>query len=528
MLRLVDTELFVTKGSSSITHVVIQDLALTLQRCGAEKHRTQALRLHFYLLIHGLDTHHVLGNYLVPMLVDAATLPLAHRAFLRLPHPNAFSWNSLISGYLKCDKPHHALSMFARLQSNPSVHPDDYTFISAFKACAQLKDLARACVLHAEVVRSGLLEKNLIVANALIDMYSKCGASTNAKQVFDRLPLKNVVTWTSLLGAYAECGQYQEAMACYQEMELQGVIPNPITLVCILKACTSARDIAKGQEMYAEIERRSLLDDDVFLGSAVVDMYAKHGLLSMAQQVFDRLRSRNVVSWNSLMLGYIDHENGEEAVKCFSQMQSEGLCLTDVSFLCGLKACGSIGSVEKLEDIHAEIDRTGLLQRNILVGSTLVNMYAKCGSLARAQHVFDHLPVRDVVAWTALLAGYAQAGESKSAADFFDKMVGAGVKPDPIAFVVVLNACSRRGLSNKSETYFQAMGKEHGIVPIREHHSCILDLLVRIGQLDKAVAMIRQLPCGPNLVMWRTVLGACMSLGNSKVGKQAFEQQYTL
>ncbi|KAH7306855.1 hypothetical protein KP509_22G034400 [Ceratopteris richardii] len=508
----------------NIFHYCIDDLLLILQKYKAEEQGAKSLILHAHLLAHGLETHQLLGNHLVPMLVDAGELPLAHRAFARLPHPNAFSWNSLISAYATRGEPRLALSLFSRME-DASVHPDDHTFVSAFKACSHLKDLKRAFELHTKAVKLSLSERNIVVGNALIDLYIKCNAPARARQVFDSLPLKNVITWTSLVGGFIDCGHYLKAMELYKKMTFHGVIPNPITFVCVLKACTNTDDIANGQKVHAEIERRSLLDDDVFLGSALVDMYAKYGLLTFAQHIFDKLPSHNVVSWNSLMQGYIQYDKYKEAVRCFIQMQAEGICLTDISFICVIKACGSIGCIQRLEEIHAEIDRRGLLQSNLLVGSTLVNMYAKCGSLASAQYVFDNLPYKDVVTWTALLAGYAQAGECKRAANFFDQMLGAGIKPDPIVFVVVLNACSRVGLFEKSETYFQAMGKDHGILPFREHYSCIVDLLGRTGHMDSAQAMLCQLPCDPNLVVWRTILSACSSLGNFHLAKQVFSHQ---
>eukprot|EP00250_Pteridium_aquilinum_P022737 c2563_g1_i1 orf=199-918(+) len=208
MLRLHDALPLLEEGT--LAHFSIQDLACILQQCGVERHPGHALRLHAYMLETGLESHHVLGNYLVPMLVDVGNMLDAQRAFNRMVYRNEFSWNSLITGYVKCDKPHNALTLYERMRQDNFVQPDGHTFVAVFKACAQLKDLERGCELHTEVVKVGLLERNLVVGNALIDMYGKCGALTKAKQVFDSLPVRNVVTWTSLLGGYAECGHGEE------------------------------------------------------------------------------------------------------------------------------------------------------------------------------------------------------------------------------------------------------------------------------------------------------------------------------
>ena len=155
-------------------------------------------------------------------------------------------------------------------------------------------------------------------------------------------------------------------------------------------------------------------------------------------------------------------------------------------------------------------------------------MYAKCGSLTRAEQVFDKLPVRNVVSWTSLMTGYVQIGEYETVFRVFDKMLGEGVKPNLITFVVVLHACSQTGLVSKSHTYFEAMSKDFGIIPTLEHHAGLVDLLCRVGQLDKAVSIIKKMPFSPNLVVWNTVLGACRYNGNVELGKHAFEHSLDL
>eukprot|EP00250_Pteridium_aquilinum_P001921 c12126_g2_i1 orf=3-404(+) len=131
--------------------------------------------------------------------------------------------------------------------------------------------------------------------------------------------------------------------------------------------------------------------------------------------------------------------------------------------------------------------------------------------------------MRDIVSWNSLISGYAQLGETEEVFWVFDQLVGGGVLPDPITFVIVLNACSRTCLVDRSEMYFDAMSKCYGIIPMFEHHSCVLDLLGRAGQLGKALAIIKNVPYCDNLVAWRTVLSACKNWGNVHVGREAFE-----
>ena len=151
-------------------------------------------------------------------------------------------------------------------------------------------------------------------------------------------------------------------------------------------------------------------------------------------------------------------------------------------------------------------------------------MYSKCGSLADAQRVFTKLRIRDVVAWDALMTGYAQMGKLKDVLYIFKKMNADGHRPSVISFVSVLNACSHAGMVYRAQTYFNAMIQEFGIIPTMEHYTCMIDLLGRAGQLDHALMAIEdKFPFHPDNVTWSTVLSACRKWGNVDLGKHAFQ-----
>ena len=204
-------------------------------------------------------------------------------------------------------------------------------------------------------------------------------------------------------------------------------------------------------------------------------------------------------------------------------MQSEGISANAVTFVAILKACCSMGALDRARNIHLVIEHEGLLQNDIVLGNTLLNMYAKCGLVAKAQQVFDMLPVRDVTSWTTLMVGYAHIGECDSVFLLFDSMLLQGIKPNMVTFLVALNACSRTGQLRKSQQYFEAMKTEYGMCPTLEHHTCIMDLLVRSGQLENAGAMIKKIPFSSDPVVWHSILDACKTWGNVELGKQAFE-----
>ena len=155
---------------------------------------------------------------------------------------------------------------------------------------------------------------------------------------------------------------------------------------------------------------------------------------------------QNVVQWNELITSYVNNNLYEKAMASFEQMKAEGVITPDsITFTCVLKACGIVGSLEIGEEVYEEIRKRGLLQKDVVLGNSLVDMYCKCGTLEKAQHVFDQLPVRNVGSWNALIAGFAQQGQCHEAIDCFERIQNRGVTPNSITFICLLKSCSKTG-----------------------------------------------------------------------------------
>eukprot|EP00250_Pteridium_aquilinum_P021071 c25021_g19_i1 orf=3-683(-) len=224
---------------------------------------------------HGLQTHELLGNYLVLMLVEVGSIRDAQQVFSGLPCRNEWSWNSLINGCIKCGKPQHALNLYQRMCAEDSVIPSGHTFVAVLKACAKLRNLREGIKIHKEISKSAALKRNPFIGNALIDMYAKCGLLAKAQQVFEALPGRSVMSWNALITAYVEHGHCEKALECFEQMQSEGVHPNAVTFACSLKACGNIGASKKGSDIHAEIAKKGLLKGDLVLGNALVDMYAK-------------------------------------------------------------------------------------------------------------------------------------------------------------------------------------------------------------------------------------------------------------
>lgn len=330
-------------------------------------------------------------------------------------------------------------------------------------------------VLRCQLAQELSIQKHTLIANMLAEMYAKCGSLEKAQELFDRHELRELVSWNALIAVYGQHGYGEQSLECFERMQLRGFSPTASTFVDILNACGNIGAVDKGQEIHAQIVRERWLEEHIEVGNALVDMYAKCDVLEKAQDVFDDLPARNVVSWSELIAGYAEHGHNEEVLTCFEQMQARGGCSPDVViFACVLKSCGSVGAMHKGQEIHADIVQLGWSESDTVVGGALLVMYANCGMLLEAQEVFKKLRVRDVVAFTALMAGYAKLEKDDIVLELYDEMLREGLQPHLVTLTVVLGSCSRRGLvHDRSLVHIEMISEGCGMIPTVEHCSSI-------------------------------------------------------
>ncbi|KAI5075015.1 hypothetical protein GOP47_0010976 [Adiantum capillus-veneris] len=498
--------------------------ACILKACAGLKALDRGVKIHDEIVRQGLlQNDVVLGTSLVDMYAKCGDAAKAQQVLEELPIRDVVAYNAVITGYAKLGEAEQALRCFAAMRDE-GLSPTAITFSGVLKSCGILGDIQHGECIHKEIIQQALLWNDVVLGSALVEMYVKCGALQKAREVLQELSRRDVVSWSSLIAGYAQKGEGNQALKCFEQMQDEGVLPDAVTYACILKACGSVGALKKGEEIDNMIAKGGLLQNNSLLGSALVDMYAKCGVLTKAQKVLEELPFPDEVCYNALIAGYVQHEQGEDAFKCFEKMRQAGFSPTAVTFSSLLKACGSMGAVDKGEKIHDEIAKQGLLANSVVLGTALVDMYAKCGSLVKAQETIDKLPIQSVVVWNALMTGYAQQPQGEQVLSCFERLQNEGLSPDAVTFSSVLNACSHLGLVDEGYMHFESMRRKFGIEPDIEHCTCMIDLFGRAGQLDKAVKWIQELPSSKNSTLWAALLSACRKWGDVNVGKWAFEQ----
>lgn len=473
--------------------------------------------VHAHIVKYGHESDVCVGNALTNMYMVCGELEDAKSVLDNLQKRDVVTWTVMIAGHAQNEHFEEALYFFYKMQQE-GIEPNHATFISIFKACSTPAALNLGKTIHVLIVEGGL-DLDISIANSLIHMYGKCGSLVDALAVFGRLPYRDVVTWSILIAALAEHGLAMEALHFYDEMQQNGLEPNHVTLLSILKACSSIGNLEEGQMIHAHI-CESQLESDISIGNTLIDMYAKCGTLINAHKVFDQMSRRDVVTWSALIEGCVQQEHSQEALHHFGQMLHAGMVPNRVTFLSVLGACCSIVAIEQGKLIHAHVIEHEF-QSDVNIGSALIDMYTKCGSCQDAGRVFVDLPKQNAVAWSSMVSGYAQCYDYKMALQYFKGMQKQGLKPDDVTFLSLLSACNHAGLVDEGLLLLKST-IDHGVELQAEHYNCIMDLLGRTGHLEEAEVMLETLPFHLGVVGLTSLLGHSKTHGDLSLGTRCF------
>lgn len=300
-----------------------------------------------------------------------------------------------------------------------------------------------------------------------------------------------------------------------------GIEPDNFTFPFVLKACSALSAIHKGRDIHEQVVRTGW-ESDVFVGAALVDMYAKCGHVASAREVFDKIWRRDVVLWNSMIAAYSQDGHPAEALTLFREMTLSGFRPTVATLVTVISASADVAALPHGREIHGFSWRREFVYQDKIMTS-LVDMYAKCGWVKVARRLFECLNEKRVVSWNVMICGYGMHGHTSEALILFEEMK-AEYRPDHITFVGVLSACSRGGLIDEGWKFFNLMIKDYLIEPTVQHYTCMVDLLGHSGRLEEANNLIKQMSVKPDSGVWGALLNSCKIHGNVELGEQALER----
>ncbi|KAF3448020.1 hypothetical protein FNV43_RR08728 [Rhamnella rubrinervis] len=461
--------------------------------------------IHARLLRLGQDQDSFLLNMLLRHGFVFGNTCYARLVFDQTKEPNIFLWNTMIRGLVSCDCFNDAIEFYGSMRRQGFL-PNSFTFPFVLKACARLSDIQLGLKIHTLVVKAGF-EYDVFVMTSLLCLYSKSGLLEHAHKVFADIPEKNVVSWTAIISGYISAGQYKEAIDMFRRSLEMGLTPDGFTLIRVLSACTQLGNLTIGEWMHRYITENGM-GWNVFVATSLVDMYSKCGNMEKARCVFDGMPVKDIVSWSSMIQGYASNGLPKEALDLFYKMLKENTKPDCYAMVGVLSACARLGALELGEWASSLMDRNEFLSNPVL-GTALIDMYAKCGSMVQAWEVFKGMKDKDLVVWNAAMSGLAMNGHIQAAFGLFGQLEKSGIQPSGNTFMGLLCACTHAGLVGDGRRYFNSMNRIFSFSPTIEHYGCMVDLLGRAGLLDEAHRLIKSMPMEANAVVWGGLLGGC-------------------
>lgn len=290
----------------------------------------------------------------------------------------------------------------------------------------------------------------------------------------------------------------------------------------MIKACADLSTLRLGKRVHSHALVCGY-GSDSFVQAALISFYAKSGDLGVARKLFDKMSERTVVAWNSMISGYEQNGCSREAIGMFNRMRELGIQPDSATFVSVLSACSQLGALDLGCWVHDYIINNELYV-NVVLGTSLINMYARCGNVSKAREVFDSMNERNLIAWTAIISAYGMHGYGNQAMGLFLQMKAYGLRPNKVTFVAVLSACGHSGLIHEGRKAYASMSQEYGLVPAVEHRVCLVDMLGRAGLLKEAYQFTKELnhvELAP--AVWTAMLGACKMHKNFNLGVEVAE-----
>ncbi|XP_019455035.1 PREDICTED: pentatricopeptide repeat-containing protein At2g13600-like [Lupinus angustifolius] len=589
---------------------ISQNLYENFKHCSSLKSKPIAQKLHAQLILSGLDSSLFLHNNLLLMyskcgllpearrlfresnnrniitwntiihaLVDSGQVDQARHLFDEMPVRDSVSWTTMISGYCRNGYPEYSIETFASMLRDCSDgNYDVYSFTSVMKACGCLGYSDLALQLHGHVIKKFDLGSECCIQNAVVDMYVKCGVVNLAESVFfsiekpslfcwnsmiygyskfygarkalhlfARMPERDDISWNTLISVFSQHDLGVQCLSMFVEMWNQGFRPNFMTYGSVLSACASISDLEWGKHLHARILRMEH-SIDAYLGSGLVDMYAKCGCLGLARRLFDGLGERNEVSWTCLITGVAQCGLEEEALALLNQMRQDSVVLDDFTLATVLGVCSGESYATVGELLHGYAMKSGM-DSSVPVGNAIITMYAKCGNTDKASLAFRSMPLRDTISWTAMIAAFSQNEDIHRAREYFDTMPERnvitwnsmlstyvqhgfseeglklyvlmrreGVEPDWITYATSVRACAdlaviKLGIQVVSHAIKYGLSSDVSVA------NSIVTMYSRCGQIEEAQKVFDSIYV-KNLISWNAMMAAYAQNG---LGKQLIE-----
>lgn len=370
----------------------------------------QGWLIHHQIIENGLQSDQSVGNSLIDMYAKCKSLGDARTVFDAMQHQDVVSWSAMLAGYVENGLSLSALDLFCQGQ-HKGIKPDKVMFLCILKACISTGSLEKGIIVHKQIQNNGV-EADIVIGNALVDMYAKCGGVENARAVFDKMPVRHMTSWGAMISGYAQRGHANFALDLFNEMHHQGIEPNDVVFLGALKACGCIGSVRQGMLVHAHVVQ-SRLESDLAVGNAMIDMYMKVGSLEEASRLFRKSSKRDIVSWGEMISGYILRGRHEEAGHYLEEMIEEGVKPDDQIFTTLLMACSQSGLLEEGRHVFQLMRHCGGVP-NLAHYNCIIDLLSRAGQLDEAEKLLQSIPAGlDAIGCMSLLTSSRTYGHTQ-------------------------------------------------------------------------------------------------------------------
>ncbi|KAM7497967.1 hypothetical protein LguiA_022381 [Lonicera macranthoides] len=431
-----------------------------------------------------------------------------------------YSDPSLFSHLLKSCINSHSLALAKQLHSliiTSGISSDKFISNHLLNTYSKLGELETAVSLFGVMPRKNIMSCNILIGGCILN-----GDLDSARQLFDEIPERNVATWNAMVTGLTQFEFNEEGLDLFFRMHLSGFSPDEFTLGSVLRGCAGLKSLNAGRQVHCYV-MKSGFEFSMVVGSSLAHMYMKSGSLGEGEIVIKAMPVHNVVACNTLIAGRAQNGCSEGALDQYNIMKMAGFRPDKITFVSVLSSCSELATLGQGQQLHAEAVKAGS-SSVVAVISSLISMYSRCGCLDDAIKAFFETEDADVVCWSSMIAAYGFHGRGKEAIELFNQMEQKELEANDITFLSLLYACSHCGLKDEGIKFFDMMIDKYQLEPRLQHYTCLVDLLGRAGQLEKAEVIIRSMPVKADSIVWKTLLSACKIHKNADMAKRLAEE----
>nr|CAD1821032.1 unnamed protein product [Ananas comosus var. bracteatus] len=457
----------------------------------------QLKQIHGLLLTSSLSLSPTLSSLLLRRATELGSMPYAERLFSSPLHPpHVLLHNAMIRGYAHHGPYENALHLFDEMPLR-GLAPNSFTYPYLISACARLGSSGFGKKLHCRVIKDGF-DGVPVIGSSLLNFYLELDMS-DARRVFDGLALKSVGLWNKMIAEYVNFGDIDSAREVFDGMPERDVV----SWNAMLSGYVKSKYVEEAKELFQRMPKK-----DIVSWTAMVRALADSGDLRGARKLFDEMPERNVVSWNCMLASYTQNGKFRQALDLFLRMRLEKVAPDGYTAVSALSACAHLGDLKIGKWIHFNLINSGL-RLEAIIGTSLVEMYSKCGDIDRALLTFLKMITKDVFCWNVMIKALATHGKCEDAMKLFALLKREGLVLNDYTFMGILFACSHGGLVEEGKKIFDSMEREFRVRPKIEHFGCLIDMLCRDGRVEEAKRVIKEMPYKPDIAIWGALLGGC-------------------